>query len=119
MAHFNAMPVVIRGRRYASQRNAAAALGITQSALSRMLAKKGDLSNAGLGPTGAPGNQSAARPIQIGPVAFPSRIAAARALGISRSQLQKWISPKASSVQRERLIGAVMRLSDSARAARR
>lgn len=119
MAHFNSMPVMIRGRLYASQRNAAAALGITQSAISRMLAKKGDLSNAGLGPTGAPGNQSAARPLQIGPVTFPSRIAAAKSLGISRCQLQRWISPKASPAQRERLIGAVMRLSDSARAARR
>jgi len=77
MAHFNSMPVMIRGRQYASQRDAAAALGITQSALSKMLTKSGSLSKAGLGPTGAPpGNQNAARPLQIGPEIFFSRIAA-------------------------------------------
>lgn len=119
MAHFNAMPVMIRGRRYASQVNAAKALGITQSAISTMLAKKGDLSTAGLGPTGAPGNQNAARPLKIGPMTFASRIEAARALGVSRSQITKWISPKATRVQREMLLAAVMRLSDSALAERR
>jgi len=118
MAHFNAMPVVIRGRRYASQRNAAAALGITESAISHMLTKRGDLSKAGLGPTGAPGNQNRSIPLTIGPVTFASRIAAARALGISQSQLQKWISPKASAVQREMLLAAVMRASVSSSARR-
>lgn len=119
MAHFNAMPVMVRGRRYASQRNAAAALGITQSAISRMLAKKGDLSKAGLGPTGAPGNQNACRPVKIGPVTFASRVEAARVLGVSRSQITKWISPQASAVQREMLLAAVMRFSAGAASARR
>ena len=117
-AHFNAMPVIVRGRRYASQKNAAAALGITPSAISTMLAKKGDLSTAGLGPTGAPGNQNAARPVKIGPMTFPSRIKAARALGITRSQLTNWISPKATRVQREMLLAAVMRASSSLSARR-
>ena len=74
---------------------------------------------AGLGPTGAPGNQNAARPLKIGPMIFDSRIEAARALGVSRSQITKWISPKATGVQREMLMAAVMRLSDSALAERR
>lgn len=119
MAHFNAMPVMIRGRRYASQVTAAKALGITQSAISKMLTKKGDLSKAGLGPTGAPGNQNAARPVKIGPMTFASRAEAARVLGISRSRLTKWISPKASAVQREMLLAAVMRASVGVPAARR
>ena len=119
MAHFNAMPVMIRGRRYASQVNAAKALGITQSAISKMLIRKGDLSKAGLGPTGAPGNQNHAIPLKIGPLTFPSRVKAAQALGISRTQLTKWISPKASKAQREMLLAAVMRLSDSALSERR
>lgn len=119
MAHFNAMPVMIRGRRYASQRNAAKALGITQSAISKMLSKKGDLSKVGLGPTGAPGNQNAARPVKIGPMTFASRVEAARVLGVSRSQITKWISPNASAVQREMLLAAVMRASVGVPAARR
>lgn len=116
--HFNAMPVVIRGEHYLSQREAAAALGITQSAISQMLTKRGDLARAGLGPTGAPGNKNAARPIRIGPLTFASRVAAARALGVTRSQITKWISPRASAVQREMLLGAVMRFSASSSARR-
>jgi predicted XRE-type DNA-binding protein len=119
MAHFNAMPVVVRGRQYPSQKDAAAALGITQSALSHMLAKRGNLAMAGLGPTGAPGNQNNARPFKIGPLTFASRVEAARALGVSRSQITKWISPKASAVQREMLLAAVMRASDAALSERR
>lgn len=119
MAHFNAMPVVVRGRQYPSQKDAAAALGITQSALSHMLAKRGNLTMAGLGPTGAPGNQNNARPFKIGPLTFASRVAAAKALGISRSQITKWISPHASAVQREMLLAAVMRASAGAASARR
>lgn len=111
MVHFNAMPVVVRGRQYPSQKDAAAALGITQSALSHMLSKRGNLAMAGLGPTGAPGNQNNARPFKIGPLTFASRVAAAKALGVSRSQITKWISPQASAVQREMLLAAVMRAS--------
>ena len=119
MAHFNAMPVMIRGRRYASQKNAARALGITQSAISKMLAKKGDLSTAGLGPKGVPGNQNRCVPLKIGPMTFASRVEAARVLGVSRSQITKWISPNASAVPREMLLAAVMRASVGVPAARR
>jgi hypothetical protein len=40
-------------------------------------------------------------------------------LGVSRSQITKWISPDASAVQREMLLAAVMRASVGVPAARR
>jgi predicted transcriptional regulator len=109
--HFNAMPVVIRGKHYPSQRAAAAALGITQSAVSRMLTSKGELSACGLRKYGAPGNRNAARALTIGPLTFESRTKAAEVLGITRNQISRWISKRATPGQREMLLAAVMRLS--------
>jgi predicted transcriptional regulator len=114
--HFNAMPVVIRGKHYPSQRAAAAALGITQSAVSRMLTKRGELSACGLRKYGAPGNRNASRPLTIGPLTigpltFESRTKAAERLGITRNQISRWISKRATPGQREMLLAAVMRLS--------
>jgi len=117
--HFNAMPVVIRGQHYPSQRAAAAALGVTQSAVSRMLTKKGHLEGCGLRKYGARGNQNNARPLQIGPMTFPSRKKAAEALGITRNQIERWVSKRATPGQREMLIAAVMRLSMASGGARR
>jgi predicted transcriptional regulator len=109
--HFNAMPVLIRGQHYPSQRAAAAALGITQSAVSRMLTNKGELSACGLRKYGAPGNRNASRPLTIGPLTFESRTKAAEVLGITRNQISRWISKRATPGQREMLLAAVMRLS--------
>ena len=109
--HFNAMPVVIRGQHYPSQRAAAAALGVTQSAVSRMLTKRGELSVCGLRKYGAPGNRNASRPLTIGPLTFESRTKAAEILGITRNQISRWISKRATPGQREMLLAAVMRLS--------
>jgi transcriptional regulator with XRE-family HTH domain len=109
--HFNAMPVLIRGQHYPSQRAAAAALGVTESAVSRMLTKRGELSVCGLRKYGAPGNRNASRPLTIGPLTFESRTKAAERLGITRNQISRWISKRATPGQREMLIAAVMRLS--------
>ena len=109
--HFNAMPVVIRGQHYPSQRAAAAALGVTESAVSRMLTKRGELSVCGLRKYGAPGNRNASRPLTIGPLTFESRTKAAEVLGITRNQISRWISKRATPGQREMLLAAVMRLS--------
>jgi predicted transcriptional regulator len=117
--HFNAMPVLIRGQHYPSQRAAALALGVTQSAVSRMLTNRGHLEGCGLRKYGAPGNRNASRPLTIGPLTFESRTKAAEALGITRNQISRWISKRATPGQREMLLAAVMRLSMTASGGRR
>jgi predicted transcriptional regulator len=117
--HFNAMPVVIRGQHYPSQRAAAAALGVTQSAVSRMLTNRGHLEGCGLRKYGAPGNQNNARPLRIGPVIFESRTKAAEALGLTRNQISRWVSKRATLAQLEMLLAAVMRLTEGLDDARR
>jgi len=117
--HFNAMPVLIRGQHYPSQRAAALALGVTQSAVSRMLTNRGHREGCGLRKYGAPGNRNASRPLTIGPLTFESRTKAAEALGITRNQISRWISKRATPGQREMLLAAVMRLSMAASGGRR
>jgi hypothetical protein len=108
--HFNAMPVMIRGVLYQSHKEAAAALGISPSAISQRLKKTGSTDTVGLGVSaGMYGNTNRAIPITILGCEFPSRTIAAEELGITRSQLTKWISPKASHAQREMLMLSVMK----------
>lgn len=108
--HFNAMPVMIRGTLYSSHKEAADALGVTTSAISQRLRVKGSADTVGLGLAGgAPGNTNRAKEISIFGVDFPSRTIAAQELGITRSQLCKWISEKASNSQREMLMLSVMK----------
>ena len=108
--HFNAMPVMIRGVVYSSHREAAKELGVSASAISNLLRRKGSADTVGLGLAGgAPGNKSRRKPITILGCKFPSRTIAAEELEITRSQLTKWISPKASNGQREMLMLSVMK----------
>ena len=108
--HFNAMPVMIRGVLYPSQKEAAAALGVSPSAISQRLKKKGTAETVGLGVSaGMYGNTNRAIPITILGCEFPSRTIAAEELGNTRSQLTKWISPKASHAQKEMLMLSVMK----------
>jgi len=108
--HFNAMPVMIRGVLYQSHKEAAAALGVSPSAISQRLKKTGSTDTVGLGVSaGMYGNTNRAIPITILGCEFPSRTIAAEELGITRSQLTKWISPKASHAQREMLMLSVMK----------
>ena len=103
--HFNAMPVMIRGVLYQSQKEAAEALGVSSSAISQRLRVKGSADTVGLGLKGATiGNTNRAREITIWDMTFPSRTKAAELLGISRSQLTKWTSPKASKWQQNQLL---------------
>jgi len=107
--HGNAMPVVIRGRVYPSHKEAAEAMGVTSSAISQRLRIKGSADTVGLGLAGGvPGNTNAAKELTIFGVTFPSRSQAAKDLGVSRSQLTKWIAPTASFAQREMLLAALM-----------
>ncbi len=103
--HFNAMPVVIRGVLYQSHKEAAEALGVSTSAISQRLRVSGSADTVGLGLKGATmGNTNRAREITIWDMTFPSRTKAAELLGISRSQLTKWTSPKASKWQQNQLL---------------
>ena len=103
--HFNAMPVEIRGVVYQSQKEAAEALGVCPSAISQRLRMKGSADTVGLGLAGgALGNTNRAKEITIWDMTFPSRTIAAEKLGITRSQLNKWTSPKASKWQQNQLL---------------
>ncbi len=103
--HFNAMPVMIRGVLYQSHKEAAEALGVSTSAISQRLRVKGSADTVGLGLSGAAiGNKNRAKEIKIWDMTFPSRTKAAELLGISRSQLTKWTSPKASKWQQNQLL---------------
>jgi len=107
--HFNAMPVVIRGTVYSSHQEAAQAMGVTPSAISQRLRVKGSADTVGLGLAGGvPGNTNAAKELTILGVRFRSRVQAAKELGITRSQLTKWISQSASDAQRQMLMASVM-----------
>jgi len=103
--HFNAMPVMIRGVLYQSHKEAAEALGVSTSAISQRLRVNGNAETVGLGLKGASiGNTNRAREITIWDMTFPSQTKAAELLGISRSQLTKWTSPKASKWQQNQLL---------------
>lgn len=108
--HFNAMPVKIRGTIYQSHREAAEALGVCDNAISQMLRRLGHAETVGLGLGGGPkGNKNGSKKLVLGNFTFVSRTKAAEELGITRSQLTKWISPKASEGQRQMLLSALMR----------
>ena len=108
--HFNAMPVMIRGRVYSSHKEAAEAMGVTPSAISQRLRVNGSADTVGLGlGRGVPGNTNAAKELTILGVTFQSRSQAAKDLGVSRSQLTKWIAPTASNAQRQMLLAALMK----------
>lgn len=108
--HFNAMPVMIRGVLYQSHKEAAAALGVSSSTISQSLKRTGSADTVGLGVSaGMYGNTNRAIPTTIWGYEFPSRTIAAEELGITRSQLTKWISKEASHAQREMLMFFVMK----------
>ena len=101
---------MIRGVLYQSHKEAAAALGVSPSAISQRLKKTGSTDTVGLGVSaGMYGNTNRAIPITILGCEFPSRTIAAEELGVTRSQLTKWISKKASRAQREMLMLSVMK----------
>lgn len=107
MAKGNWMPVRVGQKIYPSHGHAAEALGISKTAISQRLRRRGHAETIPEG--GVPGNMNAAKPITIYGTTFPSRKAAAEALGITRSQLSKWLSDKASPAQRQMMLSAMMR----------
>lgn len=108
--HFNAMPVSIRGTVYPSQREAAEALGVVPSAISQRLRINGSADTVGLGlGGGVPGNKNAAKELILFDERFESRSQAAKELGITRSKLNRWISPSAPREHQEKLLAAMMK----------
>lgn len=109
LPHFNAMPVLIRGVEYQSVRDAAKAIGVSPSAICKALKVTGTADNVGMGNLGAGlGNKNGSKPLTLAGLTFTSRTDAAKKLGVSRSQVTKWISPNASSAQRQMLLAAAM-----------
>lgn len=108
--HFNNMPVSIRGKIYPSQKEAARAMGVVPSAISQALRIKGTADHVGLGLGGGfLGNKNGAKKLTILGVTFQSRSQAAKDLGVSRSQITKWIATTASCGQRQMLLAAMLK----------
>lgn len=84
-------PVTIRGVAYPSQKAAAEALGVAKATVCAA-AKRGTLDKVGLG-LSQPGCEPAyTRPTTVAGVTYPSRKAAAEALGVTLSQLSGYMS---------------------------
>ena len=100
-------PCIVRGARYDSQKEAAKAHGVTPSVVATLLARHGHLDSLGMGNRGINGKS---RQTVVMGHAFPSRAAAARALGMSRTQFYRCLRETANPHFQDLLIGAVMRL---------
>lgn len=98
------------GMEFATQRAAAAALGVSKSTITAALNRHGDLSRIGKGRGHSKGGRKI--PVKVGPREWPSRKALAEWLGISEDTVRGWI--RRGNV--ERLIAAVMQ--EDARRAR-
>lgn len=70
-------PVTIRGTTYKSQREAAEALGVSQTTI-HFAMLRGTLDKVGLG-----GHKTRSKPVMVDGVRYPSISAAARSLGIT------------------------------------
>lgn len=103
-----AIPCEIRGEVYPSFKAAAEALGISPTAITRMLNRKGTLETVGLGKNGPIGKTNAAKEITLWGETFASRTEAAKALGMTRECFSKRISKSASQNQKHSLMLSVM-----------
>jgi hypothetical protein len=91
-----------------SIRAAASAHGVSSRTVAYHLDTHGDLSRLGSGRS-RPKCQNAAKTTVVFGREFPSRTAAARCLGISVSQFNRWRHPDASTAMRDMLLAALMR----------
>lgn len=105
----NECPVIVRGTHYASQSEAAKAIGVSPNAVSQHLSRHGHCESLGLGP-GRLGNTNAkANRIVIFGHVFRSHLAASKALGVHRSRIRRFASGELKQAAREDLYLAVMR----------
>jgi len=97
-------PVVVRGVVYSSQKEAAEALGVGQSAIAQALIRRGHLDFVGL--EGRPYLRGIAKPARpVGTVIFghrfESRSAAAKALNVSRATVRRIANGEHSKMRDE------------------
>lgn len=104
------VPVEHNGVRYRSMAEFGRKVGIKGNTVAHHLDTHGDLSKAGKGNRqNARGNQHRCKPLTIGRTTWPSRKAAAKALGLTPWTLSVLCSPKASQRQRDRLALLIMK----------
>lgn len=93
-------PVTIRGVTYASTNEAAAALGVSYSAVTEAK-RRGKLDHVGLG------SSTLSKPVRIGNISFPSRKAASDALGAGKA----YVSEVFNNPTEKRMRGFAQRLA--------
>lgn len=103
-----------RGKTYPSIKAVAAAAGVCPQSVSTLLRLHGHLDTLGVG-RGAHRNKPGRSMVtRLGRFEWPSRVEAARALGVNDSTFRLWLSPSASPSQRDQLMAALMRLEAGA-----
>ena len=85
-----AKPVTIRGVEYRSSLDAAKAIGVSVQTV-RQAVSSGTLDNVGLGPRKLGDAPTYGRATNIANVLYPSRTAAAKALGVTISEISSYI----------------------------
>jgi hypothetical protein len=104
----NCVPVIdAKGRSYPSITACARAYGVHRKVVAYHLDTHGNLRLLGTG-NRRKGLKNAAKPIKIGGKVWPSQVAAAADLGLSRAQLIRRMAPDASPDLRDDLIRLVM-----------
>ena len=83
-------PVTIRGVTYRSQTAAARALGVSNQAITTAV-KRGNPDSAGTSTRKKGGGPAYLKPITLGGVHYPSRKAAAEALGVESTQISNYL----------------------------
>ena len=83
-------PVTIRGVTYRSQTAAAEALGLSKQAITDAI-KRGNPDSAGTGPRNKGKGPAYLKPLTLGGVDYPSRKAAAEALGVESTQISNYL----------------------------
>lgn len=104
----NCCPVTIRGELYPSQKAAADALGLVPSAIAQSLLRNGHCDNVGIGNARAGNTNAPSRPVRIGNLQFRSQLGAAKALGVHRSLVRRFILGELKQAGKERLLRAAM-----------
>lgn len=95
------------GERYPSQKAFASAAGIVAPVVSYHLNTHGNLDRAGRGQS-RPGCQNAAKPTRLGAQEWPSRVAAARDLGMPASTLSHMLKQQHQPAYQEKLFAALI-----------
>lgn len=105
------VPTEWKGKVYPTSASVAKASGRARHTVIHHLNKYGNLDRLGVGRCGNKGNLSKSMPVEVGPMRWPSRKAAGRALGISAASVALWCGPHATPAQRDKRLALAMALS--------